>query len=832
MSSAPVVEAVSGLPVAQIIGSETFIGPALIDALAAHHLKIITAPSPLTGDYIFYFSASPADIHQFLASAPRSAKVLVASPLETDIDAAQLLASHANLRLVVLPPHLYGPGLDLNQAGILGGLLAQLRDHQPLRIVGDGLTPVYPTFIADVISGLTAAMFSSQTEDHQFVLINPQSISGLNLAYRLRSLAPGSQLIESVEGPAPKPINLPEDWLAGQEQLHWHPVTDLNFGLHQTLESLKSVPSAPSVLSVIMPSVITPRRFSSRLKFWLLPILLLLLLALLAPPVHFFFGLRSLRESQSHLLAGNLDRSASAAYRARSSFDRSQKGINFFAATIGRFLLPDLLFRATKITTSLDHLARGQADLIQAATAPDLNLARLSLAQAKVNFSLAQIELAKPRPRLPFLSPLSAQTVQSLQLASSAESLVNLAGQLFTGPKKTYLVLLQNSGELRPSGGFIEGLGFLTVESGQLLDLEFVNVYTADSQLQGQVEPPLPLKTYLNTPNWYLRDSNWDADFPAAARQAEWFVGKEFNRPLAGTLAVNLYFLRDLLQTLGPLEVPDLDQTLTAANLLERIQNSRQPDQLIEIFQSASDRITHLPFSDRVKFMSALINSLAQRQLLIAPLDPQAAALVAGERWDGGLAHPAADFLAVREANLGINQVNFFVRRNLHYRLRAFKENNLIATLLLNYDNTSPSDAWPAGAYKNYLRLYLPLGAQIQQVSVNDQSLPLTELSLSVEHARSVVGFLVTVPAREQRTVEVTYKLPFELSFDDQNRAAYSLFIAKQSGTDADPLTVNLTLPPYIQVVRTTPVREPLPGAITFLTDLATDRLFTIELAK
>lgn len=810
MSSAPVVESVAGESIAQIINSNPFVGSALIDALSTHHLKIITAPSPLTGDYIWYFSASAADIHQFIARAPRSAKILIASPLDTRLDAPALFSAHPNLRLVTLPPHLYGPNLDLNQAGILGELLASVRDHKPLRITGDGLTPTYPTFITDVISGLTAAIFSAHTQSRQFILINPQSTSLLNLAYLLRQLAPGHQLIEFAEGPSPAGVDLPDDWLTGQQQLHWHPQTDLTSGLHQTLESLSSlsVPSASSVSSVIHPPI---HKFSLNFKLLFIPILLLSLWLVLSPPLYFFLGLRALNQSQASMAVAN--------------FDRAQPNI-------GRFLAPNLFFRASKIVTSLRHLSQGQLDLAQAATAASLNSARLSLEQAKINFSLAAIELAKPRPRLSFLAPFTAQASQSLELASDAENLIKLSEQLFSGSKKTYLILIQNSGELRPTGGFIESLAFLTVESGKLFDLEFIPVYTADSQLQGQVEPPLPIKTHLNQTSWYLRDSNWDSHFISSARQAEWFIGKEFNRPLAGTFAVNLYFLRDLLAALGPLEVTAPDQTFTADNLFDRLQHSRQPDLLLQLFQVVSTKITKATFPDRGKLISALIDSLRERQFLIAPLDPQAAALVADQRWDGGLAHPSPDFLAIREANLGVNQANFFIRRNLHYRLRAFKEDNLVATILLNYDNTSPSAAWPAGAYKNYLRLYLPLGSQLQQVTVNQQILPFSELSLSVDHQRTVVGFLVTVPTQEQRTVEVTYKLPHQLIFDDQNRTVYNLFISKQSGTDTDPLTVNFTLPPYIRVVGTTPVREPLPGAITFLTNLSTDRLFTLELEK
>src|SRR3990167_2599109 len=299
MSSAPVVESVADQPVAQIINAQTFVGSALTDALTTHNLKIITAPSPLTGDYIFYFSASASDIHQFIARAPRSAKILIAFPLDTRLDAPALFSAHPNLRLVTLPPHLYGPGLDLNQAGILGELLASLRDHQLLRLTGDGLTPVYPTFISDVISGITAAMFSAHTQGHQFILINPQSISVLNLAYLLRSLAPGHQLIEFAEGPSPSPIDLPDNWLTGQQELHWSPQTDMTTGFHQTLASLSRVSPSPSS-DLTLPQPPSP---SSKLPFhrlfFFLPILLLLLWLFFSPPIHFFLGLRALNQSQT-----------------------------------------------------------------------------------------------------------------------------------------------------------------------------------------------------------------------------------------------------------------------------------------------------------------------------------------------------------------------------------------------------------------------------------------------------------------------------------------------------------------------------------------------------
>lgn len=40
--------------------------------------------------------------------------------------------------------------------------------------------------------------------------------------------------------------------------------------------------------------------------------------------------------------------------------------------------------------------------------------------------------------------------------------------------------------------------------------------------MKGHVEPPEEIKKYLGEATWYMRDANWKASFPAAARG--WFV--------------------------------------------------------------------------------------------------------------------------------------------------------------------------------------------------------------------------------------------------------------------------------------------------------------------
>jgi len=58
------------------------------------------------------------------------------------------------------------------------------------------------------------------------------------------------------------------------------------------------------------------------------------------------------------------------------------------------------------------------------------------------------------------------------------------------------MVLLQNENELRASGGFIGSYGILTINDGKWQDLEINDVYQADGQLKGHVEPPAEIKKY------------------------------------------------------------------------------------------------------------------------------------------------------------------------------------------------------------------------------------------------------------------------------------------------------------------------------------------------
>jgi hypothetical protein len=80
---------------------------------------------------------------------------------------------------------------------------------------------------------------------------------------------------------------------------------------------------------------------------------------------------------------------------------------------------------------------------------------------------------------------------------------------------KSYLFLLQNNSELRPTGGFIGTYGILKLQDGEIKEFNTDNVYNLDRSTQSVIkEPsPWPIAKYLEQKDWALRDINWSPDF-------------------------------------------------------------------------------------------------------------------------------------------------------------------------------------------------------------------------------------------------------------------------------------------------------------------------------
>ena len=113
----------------------------------------------------------------------------------------------------------------------------------------------------------------------------------------------------------------------------------------------------------------------------------------------------------------------------------------------------------------------------------DARLARAQALRAGIGGDLHP-RLAEQLPRLDRLLPLARAGLQAAQVAPT------LLGA--DGPR-TYLILAQNNHELRGTGGFISGAGFVRLDGGRIVDLKLNDAYSVDDLTQPHPAPPRAL---------------------------------------------------------------------------------------------------------------------------------------------------------------------------------------------------------------------------------------------------------------------------------------------------------------------------------------------------
>ena len=382
----------------------------------------------------------------------------------------------------------------------------------------------------------------------------------------------------------------------------------------------------------------------------------------------------------------------------------------------------------------------------------------------------------------------------------------NLPETLGQDTSKTYLLLFENNMELRPTGGFIGSFGLVTFEKGRLTDLTVNDVYSADGQLNGHVEPPLPIKYYLGEANWWLRDSNWDPDFPTSAKRAEWFLDKELSKDVDGVVAIDLFPIKEILKSTGPIFLSDYNMSINSDNLYEKTQSEvdnnffpgthNKASFLTALSRNLLGEIIKLKADQELDVLNTLYSSLNGRHIQIYLHNDIQQKAFSALGWDGAVATPTcgpdcyADMVGLVEANVGMNKVNYFIQRNIKLDV-ANSPDGINHKLTLSLKNTANPALGPSSRYKNYLRILVPSDSTLTSVVSyygNAQESLTPELTDARGHKE--VGVLVELLAGNIKNIEFSW---VSGTGDLSPYVNYGLYIRKQAGTDTDPININIS---------------------------------------
>lgn len=384
--------------------------------------------------------------------------------------------------------------------------------------------------------------------------------------------------------------------------------------------------------------------------------------------------------------------------------------------------------------------------------------------------------------------------------------------------EKTYLILFQNNSELRPGGGFIGSYGLLKIKNN-IFDATFSlhDVYDADGQLKGHIEPPFPIRRYLPSEHLYLRDSNFSPDFTKNAFEAALILQKETGDVVDGVIGVDLSFARDLIDSAGGVYVPTYNESVTKENMFLLTEkhaeknffpgSSQKKDFLSSLFGALILKLKNI---NQLKIGEDIIKGIGEKHILFAFSNPSLQDLFTANGfsssfWDARKEEKGRvnDYFNLSEANLGINKVNYYIDRKISQQVTVDNSGSILEKTIIDYKNNSLTTQWSGGIYKNYLRIFLPLQTNLISIAIDGQEQKITpaindfliyekkdfitpvglEVNQAIEGNKNMYGFLVSVEPQAEKKIEISYTLSQKININDLV-FKYNLLIFKQPGTE------------------------------------------------
>ena len=416
---------------------------------------------------------------------------------------------------------------------------------------------------------------------------------------------------------------------------------------------------------------------------------------------------------------------------------------------------------------------------------------------------------------------------QAYQLVKDGKPLVSKVSWLLgkDSPRK-YLMVFQNDGELRPSGGFWTAYSTLTVSKGKVTPGTASNIYDLDDKLNSKVAAPRLIKSYhINVPYLTLRDSNLSPDFPT---DAQIFL-EQYTKAMGGkdkfdaVVSIDTQILVDLVKVLGKLD------TRVGTFTTEPDKRCDGCPQIIYELQWMSGRPRDYIEKNRKDFMNPLMSALlanvmgAEKNKMASIVQTffedtnkkHIMAYFPDEEMQkiGNLANitgkivdtdKSVDYLHLNDANFASAKSNIFITQKIKHEINI---KNGVATHKISVTYTNPAAGsncnlekgdlcLNASIYRDLFRFYTPTGSKLVKMTGSEvETVQYEELNKQVFEGFYGNKFGLNPKSNIKTSVEYTSGATIG--------STYTLLLQKQPGTKAVEydLTINGQKQPTFQWV-------------------------------
>ncbi len=428
-------------------------------------------------------------------------------------------------------------------------------------------------------------------------------------------------------------------------------------------------------------------------------------------------------------------------------------------------------------------------------------------------------------------------------LEISRKILPNLDKLMASEGTKKYLLLFANNMELRPGGGFIGSFGLLNVEKFKIKSITIYDVYDADGQLNAHIPPPEPIRTYLNQPHWFLRDSAFSPDFHENYLSAVKFLDREMGfNGFDGGIIITTTAIQTILEGVGQIYIPEYRETINRDNFYLKAQLYAEKDffpgsiQKKSFLSAVADSMSiQLEDNPSIGALKGIYKALNEKQIAVNFEDNELQNMADTLHWTGRLITPqcsvsdtpcANDFLFPFDANLGVNKANFFITQSTSLEVSLNKNGDAESRLKTIIRNNSPNNQFPGGVYKNYFQVLLPVSAEVRQIKINGNKE--TKYDESNELYKKI-GVYVEIPHSAMYTIEIDY---FQKEIINTGKNIYQLVLQKQIGSPDYDFELTFRVPDTIFILNKNFSALVKDNAILYNTSIKADKIFLIELMR
>ncbi len=753
-----------------------------------------------------------------------------------------------------------------SQTGI-NKFISQIKTQGKVMIPGDGTKTTSPVYFDDVINGILETAFGVDEKDKVIYLFPKHKITYLSLANIFRKKEPHLKIDFSKEA-----ILKEDNLIPGIEG------TYLLGDAYDLEERIKKIEFDNILVSENSEKEKNSqyehreeKNSSYNFKTLVLSLILLILLPMIATLLFSLLGVGSLYAAKGNIEKGSFSSSRMLVSFAAGSFAIAQESSTLLAEEAA------VLGQGNRLSGFISNINSGKeisgsvvllldvSDKIKAILAGKSNNPSSDFSSATVELKSALYTYNKEKQKGLIPQSIIGKMNDSINIASSTiDFWPDVFG--FNG-QRTYLILFQNNMELRPGGGFIGSYGILSVNKGRIVSFNIYDVYDADGQLKGHVEPPYPVRRYLPSIHWYLRDSNFNVDFSKGAIASAIFLNTEMHQTVDGVIGVDLSFVKNILSVVGPVKVTDYNQTVNADNFFQIAQTQAQKDffpgstqkkdflrtfyNSLQTKLSGGKDIAYLPL------LQAVSQSIYEKHILFAFNNANEQTAFAINGWSSALVdeRPASDstindFSGFDEANLGGNKVNYYISRSVSQNVSIANDGSINEALTIGFKNNAMTNSSLGGVYKDYIRFILPLNANVPKIQINKKDQKIVpaitdpavyekkgfiapdglEVEKENQGQNTIYGFLVNVQPQESQSIRIEYTLPQKIALS-LPEVSYNLKLFKQPGVDFYPYNFSLNFPPSFKTLDSSSDVKTNGNASSLSTQITRDREVQINLA-